>query len=72
MLGRLAVAWSRIEPQNDSNATNRLTLGAGVRYALSDNLDLTADYEFTHRWAGAGLDAADDHRIAVGATLQFR
>ena len=71
LLGRLAAAWSRIEPQND-DASNRLTLGAGLRYALTDNLDLTADYEYSHRWAGAGLASADDHRIALGATLQFR
>ena len=70
--GRLAAAWSRIEPSNDSDPTNRLTLGAGLRYAVSDNLDLTADYEYSHRWAGAGLGASDGNRIAIGVTLQFR
>ena len=72
LLGRLAAAWSRIEPSNDSDPTNRLTLGAGLRYAVSDNLDLTADYEYSHRFAGAGLEASDGNRIAVGVTLQFR
>ncbi len=71
LIARLAASWSRIEPQGDSDS-NRVTLGAGLRWVISDNLDVTSDYEFTHRFPGAGLDEGNSHRVAVGATIYLR
>lgn len=71
VVGRLAVSGSRIEPQ-DSSESWRVSAGAGVRWVLSDNVDATADYEYTHRFEGAGFDEADAHRVAVGLTFHLR
>lgn len=71
LLGRLAASWSGIEPEGESYG-NRMSLGAGLRWVVSDNFDVTADYEYMHRWAGAGLDEGSAHRVAVGATLYVR
>jgi hypothetical protein len=71
LIGRLAAAWTRIEPQ-DQSESDRLVLGAGLRWAVYDSLDLTTDFEYSHRWQGAGLSEADTYRVAVGATLQVR
>jgi hypothetical protein len=71
LVGRVAAAWTRVEPQDD-DASNRMTLGAGLRWAVYDSLDLTSDIEYTHRWEGAGLSEADTVRVALGATLQVR
>jgi len=71
LLARLAAAWSRIEPEGLGDS-QRVTLGAGLRWVASDNLDVTTDYEFTHRFPGAGLVKGDGHRVAVGATLYVR
>lgn len=71
LIGRLATSWTRVEPQND-DASNRWTIGAGLRFALCDNVDLSADYEYSHRWAGATLDESDGHRVAMGATWYLR
>ena len=71
VVGRLAGAWTRVQPQDES-AVHRLTFGAGVRWAVYDSLDFTADVEYSHRFDGAGLPEADTVRIAVGATLQVR
>lgn len=71
LLGRLAASWSRIEPQGSTDS-NLISLGAGLRWVVSDNFDVTADYEFTHRFRGAGLNPGESHRVAVGATLYVR
>jgi hypothetical protein len=71
LLGRVAASWSRIEPQGFTDS-QRLTLGTGLRWVVSDNFDVTADYEYSHRFRGAGLDEGDAHRAAVGATLYVR
>jgi len=71
LIGRLAASWSRIEPQGDTDS-NRVSLGAGLRWVISDNFDVTTDYEFTHRFPGAGLDEGNSHRVAVGATIYLR
>ena len=71
LVGRLAASWSRIEPQGFTDG-NTVALGAGLRWVVSDNFDVTADYEFTHRFRGAGLEEGNGHRVAVGATLYVR
>jgi len=71
LIGRLAASWSRVEPEGSTDS-NRVTLGTGLRWVVSDNFDVTADYEFTHRFAGAGLDEGDSHRVAIGATIYLR
>lgn len=71
LIGRLAASWSRIEPQGDTDS-NRVSLGAGLRWVVSDNFDVTTDYEFTHRFPGAGLDEGNSHRVAIGATIYVR
>jgi hypothetical protein len=71
VVGRLASSWTRVEPQDES-ASNRLTVGAGVRWAVYDSLDITGDVEYSHRFEGAGLPESDTVRVAVGATLQIR
>jgi hypothetical protein len=35
-------------------------------------VDVTADYEYSHRWEGAGLDEAEQHRVTLGTTLHLR
>jgi hypothetical protein len=70
-IGRAAVAWSRIEPEGMS-ASDRFAVGFGVRWVVSDNVDLTADYEYAHRLEGAGLEEATEHRVTVGTTLHLR
>lgn len=71
LVARLATSWSRIEPEGSSDS-QRLSVGAGVRWVLSDNVDLTADYEYAYRFEGAGYDEADAHRVALGATFHLR
>ena len=71
VVARGAASWTLIEPDG-RGSENWLGLGAGVRWAITDSLDLTADYEYDHRFAGAGFAEADSHRISVGMTLQLR
>ena len=71
LLGRLAVSWSHIDPQGFSDS-DRVTLGGGLRWIVADNFDVTADYEFAHRFAGSGYEAGEGHRVAIGATLYVR
>lgn len=71
LVARLAGAWSRIEPEGSSDS-QRLSVGVGVRWVMTDNVDFTADYEYAYRFAGAGYDQADAHRVGVGATFHLR
>lgn len=71
VVGRIAASYLRLEPQGQSSS-DRIGFGIGFRWILSDDLDLTADYEFSHRYAGATLSASDTNRIAVGMTLGLR
>ncbi len=71
IVGRVAATWTRLDSQGMSSS-DRVGVGAGLRWVLSDALDLTADYEFSHRYAGATLSSADTSRIAVGLTLGLR
>lgn len=71
VIGRVAGSATRIAPQDRSESW-RMSLGAGVRWVLSDNVDATADYEYMRRFEGAGFDDADGHRVALGLTLHLR
>jgi hypothetical protein len=71
LVGRFAASWSRVEPEGRS-ASDRAAAGVGVRWVVSDNVDVTADYEYAYRWEGAGLDEASEHRITLGTTLHLR
>ncbi len=71
LVGRLAAAWTRIEPQGYTDS-NRVALGAGLRWVVADNFDMTFDYEFSHRFPGADLEEGNAQRVAIGATLYVR
>jgi hypothetical protein len=71
LVARAATSWSRIEPDGRSYS-DRVAAGVGIRWVVSDNVDVTADYEYAYRWEGAGLDEATEHRVTLGTTLHLR
>ena len=72
LLSRIAFSATRVEPEQDGDDSWLVGAGIGFRYVLTDNLDLTTDYQYLYRFAGAGYSQEDSSRIAVGATLQLR
>ena len=72
LVARIAGSGTRVAPESQGDDSWLVGVGAGVRYVLTDNLDLTTDYQYLYRFAGAGYDQADGSRISFGATLQVR
>jgi hypothetical protein len=71
LMARVAGSWIRLAPEGGDDS-HRVAVGAGLRWTLMRSVDLTLDYEYSHRFEGAGLDEADGHRVAAGATVYLR
>jgi hypothetical protein len=72
LLARAAASWIRLAPDDGDDDSHRLTVGVGVRWVVMRWLDLTLDYEYSHRFEGAGFDEAESHRVALGASIYLR
>ena len=71
LMARVAGSWIRLAPEGGDDS-QRIAVGAGLRWTLMRGVDLTLDYEYSHRFEGAGFDEADGHRVSAGATVYLR